>query len=154
MCWKRNKPRTVWVGRCWAYTVPCAPCSPASNNPAPAGPLGAWKSSRENIETPQSPNQLVFDSSPCTPLTSLSSGALFILITVQLAEEIVFYCFILPLQVRGLKYDEFIDFIIIKIHRQYCVAGFVISYNIKKYFILFYFILYYIMLHDYDICYF
>lgn len=37
MCWKRNKPRTVWVGRCWAHTVPRARCSPASNRPAPAG---------------------------------------------------------------------------------------------------------------------
>lgn len=34
MCWKRNKPRTVWAGRCWAsaYTVPRAPCTPDSHS--------------------------------------------------------------------------------------------------------------------------
>lgn len=61
MCWKRNKPRTVWAGRCWAsaYTVPHAPCTPASHTPAPTGPLWAWKGSRENTETPESLNQLL-----------------------------------------------------------------------------------------------
>lgn len=41
MYWKRNKPRTVWAGRCWAsaYTVPRALCATASHAPAPTGPL-------------------------------------------------------------------------------------------------------------------
>lgn len=45
MCWERNKPRTVWAGRCCAaaYTVPHAPCTPASHTTAPTGPLQSWK---------------------------------------------------------------------------------------------------------------
>lgn len=104
MCWKRNKPRTVWVGRCWAHTVPSARCSPASNSPAPAGPLGAWKGSRENTEAPPSQNRLVFDSSPCPSFTSLSSRALSTVQHSELqAQEVGFHYFYSPVTSQMLK---------------------------------------------------
>lgn len=95
MCWKRNKPRTVWVGRCWAHTVPRARCSPASNRPAPAGPHRAWKGSRENTEAPPSQNRLIFDSSPCPSFSSLSSRALSTVQHSELqAQEVGFHYFL------------------------------------------------------------
>lgn len=104
MCWKRNKPRTVWVGRCWAHTVPSARCSPASNSPAPAGPLGAWKGSRENTEAPPSQNRLVFDSSPCPSFTSLSSRALSTVQHSELqAQEVGYHYFYSPVTSQMLK---------------------------------------------------
>lgn len=76
MCWKRNKPRTVWAGRCWAsaYTVPRAPCTPASHTLPP--PPGLSKLEMAAEKTLESPNQLIFYFSPYSPLTSLWSTAL------------------------------------------------------------------------------
>lgn len=82
MCWKRNRPRTVWAGRCWAsaYTVPPAPCSlPHTLQPPP----GLSKLERTAEKTLESPNQILFYFSPYSPLTSLSPYKTTILCTQE-----------------------------------------------------------------------
>lgn len=60
MGWKRNKPRTVWAGRCRAsaYTVPCAPCAPCTPAHTLELPLGLPELERAAEETQENPNQL------------------------------------------------------------------------------------------------